>query len=181
MEYPYDADLDDRTRGLLAGFRTDPPADEPDERMLGMIRDDMPADLKAWLHTYAHHGRLISIGDSWFEPGNVQPLSHVVDALGPDDGRLRREGVDGLDLDNAVVMGNTADGEVFYAVAWRPGDQRLTLVRFCCAGYQDDGYRALGSFFDGMKRIADNVEDVDDIDEEVRAILAPDAEGDEDK
>ncbi|MBE7451582.1 MAG: hypothetical protein HS111_22615 [Kofleriaceae bacterium] len=173
MSYPHDAGLDADTLALLAGFRSGAPAAAPDAEMLGHLRDDMPADLKAWLHTYALHGGLVSIGDAWFEAGNVQPLRHVVEAFEPDDDSLAHEGVDGLDLDAAMVMGNTADGEVFFAAAWRPGDERLTLVKFCCAGYADDGYHALGSLVAGLRRIADKVEDPSEIDEAVRAVLAP--------
>jgi hypothetical protein len=173
MDYPYDAGLDESSLALLTGFRIGP-AGEADERLSAMIRDDMPADLKAWLHTYAHHGRLVSVGDSWFERDNVQRLGDVVEAFQPDDARLKRVGVDGFDLRNAIVMGNTADGEVFYAAAWKPGDAALTLVKFCCAGYSNDGYHAMGSFVGGLQSLADNVEEVDDIDESVRAVLTAD-------
>ncbi|KAB2887451.1 MAG: hypothetical protein F9K40_21400 [Kofleriaceae bacterium] len=174
MEYPYDAGLEPDTLALLAAFRGGSASAEPDERMAALSRDDMPADLKAWLHTYAHHGGLVSIGDVWFEADNAQLLRNVVEAFGPDDADLEHDGVDGLDLERAVVMGNTADGEVFFAAAWKPGDARLTMVKFCCAGYKDDGYHALGSFFAALQGIAEKVEDLEDIDEPVRTVLARD-------
>jgi len=174
MEYPYDAGLDAPTLALLAGFRADEPNEELDERMTALIKPEMPADLKAWLHTYAAHGGLVSVGDIWFESNNVGMLREIVDAFEPDDERLEREGIDGLELDQAVVMANTADGEVFFAAAWRLGDARMTVVKFCCAGYDNDGYHALGSFVDALKGLADDVEDVEDIDEPLRAVLAGD-------
>lgn len=172
MAYPYDHQLDSDTLAFLKGFRGGDPEAEPDESMTALITDDMPVDLKAWLHTYSLHGGLIAIGDLWLEAGNCQPLAHVVDAFdAADNDELVRTGVDGLDLDAAVIMGNTADGEVFYAAAWKPGDSKLTMVKFCVSGYADDGYVALGSLMEAMRNFAADVEDPDDIDEEVRAIL----------
>jgi hypothetical protein len=175
MDYPYDAGLDADTLALLAAFRVPPGRAEPHPRPMGLMRDDMPADLKAWLHTCAHHGTLISVGDVWFEDGTTQRLGDVIEAFhAKDNPRLVRNGVDGLALEDAVVIGNTADGEVFYAAAWKPGARALTLVRFCVAGYNDDGFRALGGLVDGMREIAAGVEDVEEIDEAVRAVLGVD-------
>lgn len=172
MDYPHDAGLDADTLTLLAGFRGGNASAQPDPQISALFADDMPADLKAWLHTYAHHGGLVSVGDIWFEAGNAQLLKSVVEAFEPDDSELAHEGIDGLDLDRAVVMANTADGEVFFAAAWKPGDARLTMVKFCCAGYGDDGYHALGRLVDALRDLADNVEDPEDIDEPLRALLA---------
>lgn len=174
MDYPYDDHLDADVVAFLTSFRAGP--EEPDEKLAGLHRADMPVDLKAWLHTYSLHGGLISIGDVWFEAGNCMPLAHVTDGLDSEELEgLGRQGVERLDLEAAIVMGNTADGEVFYAAAWAPGDTALTMVKFCSSGYADDGYIALGSMMDTLRGIAANVEDPDDIDEEVRALLAPQA------
>ncbi|MBL9018592.1 MAG: hypothetical protein JNL83_30680 [Myxococcales bacterium] len=178
MDYPLDGELEPDTRALLAAFRVSLRSKDPDPRMMGLMRDDMPLDLRAWLHTYAHHSTLVCVGDLWLERRNAKRLGDVIDAFqARDNPRLVRNGVEGLALDDAIILGNTADGEVFYAAAWKPGDRVSTLVRFCFAGYNDDGYRALGGLVDGLRSIADNIEDVNDLDEPVRAVLAGDREG----
>ena len=75
------------------------------------------------------------------EANDVAMLRETVEAFAPDDDRLEHEGIDGLELDQAVVMANTADGEVFFAAAWRPGATQMTVdepLRTVLAGDRED-------------------------------------------
>ncbi|MCC6647588.1 MAG: hypothetical protein IT374_18710 [Polyangiaceae bacterium] len=176
MTYPCDGALDPDdpdTLAFLGAFRRHGPSAMPSDRMTALIAAEMPGDLKAWLHTYSLHPSLVAIGDLWFEAGNCQRLADVVEAFESPDQPLQRRGVEGLELESAIVMGNTADGEVFYEAAWKPGDARLTMVKFCAAGYADDGYRGLGRLVSALRDFAANLEDPDEMedDEALRALL----------
>ena len=169
MSYPYDSRLDPDILSFLQVLRA---SDDPQDKLAGLISNSMPPDLQAWLHTYGLHGGSVDIGDICFEASSCLPLAHVIDGMDPESVEAAaRVGVDDLDLDAAIVMGNTADGDTYYAAAWAPDDTGLTMVKVCLAGYADDGFVALGPLMQSLRDIAANVDDPDDIDEEVRDLL----------
>ncbi len=168
-DYPYDSGLNEKVLSFLKAFRESDRAPSGNEALLSLVCDEMPQDLKAWLHTYAHHNKLVSLGDIWFEAGACMPLSDITESIASDE--LAKEGVDNLELNKAVVMGNTADGEVYYAAAWGPGAKELTLVKYCEAGYDDDGFNGLGSLSSALASLIWGLEEINDIDPALRGLI----------
>ncbi len=147
MDFPYDQqDFDPFTQALLALFRRNRLLTEPNEDLLAMIEllEDMPADMKALLHTWAylHASAFADFGQWTLQPKSVEFLDRALDAyskpIEPDQ----------LDRDRAIAIGAHGMGHPLVAT-WAPGDRQMRLV---CIEFSDAYVEQLGSVEDLVKK-----------------------------
>lgn len=163
-------ELDPDMQAFLRAFEHRTPCD-PNPEILALVDDDQPADLKALLDTYARRNGGMAIHDHMFEAWSCDHLADIVASLDPGGNAKRCDGLDRLDLEKAIVIAQTGDGEVFHAAAWADGDDHMTIVRFCVAGYANDGYRVTGTFMETLRNLATDVEGPDDLDDALHDLL----------
>ncbi len=166
----YDApDFLPAMRALLAVLRAEA-ADEPDPDLLDVLREEMPADLKALLLTIAYRGdtevtlpiaaatdmQLMSAAFGF--PATDNELYYR------DDGRGGRYfAPDGLESDYVFALGVTPDGEVHLYATWNAGDSHVSFGTCDYGGYHDDDVsERIGDIEALRAEVADWIDEVDD-------------------
>lgn len=121
--FPHDsATFPTHTRALLAHLRRGRFDDEADPKIARFVQDDMPADLKALLHTWAHMpgARYVELGEWRLDGARLAPATNAVDGMeygDPDDA---------IDTDHAVCVGD--NGRFPLVAKWSATATACSLV-----------------------------------------------------
>jgi hypothetical protein len=113
--YPYDQeDFAPQTKALLALIRKGANLEEADGKVLAFLKDDMPADLKALLHSWAlKRGSYLEIGKWRLERRALGRAENALDGMEYDDPD------DAIDPERAVVVGS--NGRFPLLATWSAG------------------------------------------------------------
>ena len=147
VDSPFDSGLSDTSLALLAIYREGAELKKPRQKLLDLIADEQPPELKALLHTCAHHGFFLQVGDYWFEASSFLPLAEL-----PQLEDMEDEQMNGYARSHGVVFGQNAGGEMFLVATWKPGATAFDVALCVAGGYTDDGLTPLDGGWVGALR-----------------------------
>jgi hypothetical protein len=159
-------------RALLEMLRKDA-GDSASPDISHLIREEMPADMKALLLTVAFRGETalqlpigaakdVHLDSSTFGfPATDADFYYLHDAEGG-----RYFAPDGLEADYMFTLGSTPDGEIQLMAAWNEGDRSTTFGTCTYGGYVDAGASRIGDIDALLGEVVDWIDEVDEADAE---------------
>jgi len=129
MDYPYDTPaLSPFTKAYLELLRKHPLLDQPIPELLEALDDDLAPEAAAVLHTLAHHSfpyTYLVWRSLYYRGDDTESFPAVEDW---ESYNVGEDAPNRFDTDRAMLLGESAGGEVYFGLHWGGGELRFFEV-----------------------------------------------------